>query len=142
MAPKKGTKNPKNPNSNLFRRLTRIFSGPIIDYRAQTIRKYRRSQLDKFAQTFRSLSGQQFKKSSYNPFHNLQSNIISSQNRVERYADFDQMEYTPEIASALDIYADEMTTSSDLQPLLRIDCTNEEIKTVLHTLYHNILNIE
>ena len=142
MAPKKDTKNPKNPNSNLFRRLTRIFSGPIIDYRAQTIRKYRRSQLDKFAQTFRSLSGQQFKKSSYNPFHNLQSNIISSQNRVERYADFDQMEYTPEIASALDIYADEMTTSSDLQPLLRIDCTNEEIKTVLHTLYHNILNIE
>jgi hypothetical protein len=74
--------------------------------------------------------------------HNLQSNVISSQNRVERYADFDQMEYTPEIASALDIYADEMTTSSDLQPLLRIDCPNEEIKTVLHTLYHNILNIE
>jgi len=142
MAPKIDKKNPKNPNSNLFKRLTRIFSGPIIDYRAQTIRKYRRSQLDKFAQTFKSLSGQQFKKASYNPFHNLQSNIISAQNRVERYADFDQMEYTPEIASALDIYADEMTTSSDLQPLLRIDCPNEEIKTVLHTLYHNILNIE
>ena len=142
MAPQIQTKNPKNPNSNLFKRLTRIFSGPIIDYRAQTIRKYRRTQLDKFAKTFRSLSGQNFKKASYNPFHNIQSNVISAQNRVERYADFDQMEYTPEIASALDIYADEMTTSSDLQPLLRIDCPNEEIKTVLHTLYHNILNIE
>jgi hypothetical protein len=68
MAPKIQTKNPKNPNSNLFKRLTRIFSGPIIDYRSQTIRKYRRSQLDKFAQTFKSLSGQQFKKASYNPF--------------------------------------------------------------------------
>ena len=142
MAPKIDKKNPKNPNSKLFKRLTRIFSGPIIDYRAQTIRKYRRTQLDKFAKTFKSLSGQNFKKASYNPFHNLQSNVISAQNRVERYADFDQMEYTPEIASALDIYADEMTTSSDLQPLLRIDCPNEEIKTVLHTLYHNILNIE
>lgn len=142
MASKIQKKNPKNPNSNLFKRLTRIFSGPIIDYRSQTIRKYRRTQLDKFAKTFKSLSGQHFKKSTYNPFHNIQSNVISSQNRVERYADFDQMEYTPEIASALDIYADEMTTSSDLQPLLRIGCPNEEIKTVLHTLYHNILNVE
>ena len=142
MAPRINVKNPKNPNSNLFKRLTRIFSGPIIDYRSQTIRKYRRAQLDKFAQTFKSLSGQNFKKVTYNPFENLQSNIISSQNRVERYADFDQMEYTPEIASALDIYADEMTTSSDLQPLLGITCSNEEIKTVLHTLYHNILNVD
>ena len=141
MAPKINKKNPKNPNSDLFKRLTRIFSGPIIDYRAQTIRKYRRTQLDKFAKTFKSLSGQQYKKASYSPFQNLSSNIIGSQNRVERYADFDQMEYTPEIASALDIYADEMTTSSDLQPLISIDCPNEEIKTVLHSLFNNIMNI-
>ena len=57
-------KNPANQESELFKRLTRLFSGPIIDYRAQTIRKYRRAQLDKFAQTFKSLSGQQFKKAS------------------------------------------------------------------------------
>jgi hypothetical protein len=59
-----------------------------------------------------------------------------------RYTDFDQMEYTPEIASALDIYADEMTTSSDLQPLIKINCPNEEIKTILDALYHNVMNIE
>ena len=139
---RRNIKNPKNPKSNLYKTLTRLFSGPIIDYRSQTIRKYRRAQLDKFAKTFKSLSGQQFKKATYNPFHNLQSNVISAQNRVERYADFDQMEYTPEIASALDIYADEMTTSSDLQPLLKIDCSNEEIKTVLQSLYHNVMNVE
>jgi hypothetical protein len=52
------------------------------------------------------------------------------------------MEYTPEIASALDIYADEMTTSSDLQPLLTIKCPNEEIKAVLSELYHTVLNID
>ena len=142
MPPRKHIKNPKNPKSNLYKTLTRLFSGPIIDYRSQTIRKYRRAQLDKFAKTFKSLSGQQFKKASYNPFHNFQSNIISAQNRVERYADFDQMEYTPEIASALDIYADEMTTSSDLQPLITIATQNEEIKTILHSLYHNIMNVE
>ena len=52
------------------------------------------------------------------------------------------MEYTPEIASALDIYADEMTTSSELSPLLTIDCPNEEIKSILKSLYINTLNVE
>ena len=52
------------------------------------------------------------------------------------------MEYMPEIASALDIYADEMTTSTFINELLRIDCKNFEIKQILHDLYHNILNIE
>jgi hypothetical protein len=67
---------------------------------------------------------------------------MHSQNRNERYVDFDQMEFMPEIASALDIYADEMTTSSDLKPLLKIDCPNQEIKSVLDVLYHNILNVD
>ena len=41
----------------------------------------------------------------------MQANFMTNQARAERYIDFDQMEYTPEIASGLDIYADEMTTS-------------------------------
>ena len=52
------------------------------------------------------------------------------------------MEYTPEIASALDIYADEMTTSSPLQQMLNITCPNEEIKSIIHTLFYSVLNIE
>jgi hypothetical protein len=52
------------------------------------------------------------------------------------------MEYTPEIASALDIYADEMTTHSSLSPMLNIACPNEEIKAVLQSLYHDIMNVE
>jgi len=56
--------------------------------------------------------------------------------------DFDQMEFTPEIASALDIYADEMTTSSVISPMMNIDCSNEEIKSILETLYYDILNLE
>ncbi len=70
------------------------------------------------------------------------ANMISNRNRSERYVDFDQMEYMPEIASSLDIYADEMTTHSDLQPMLKIKCPNEEIKSILHALYHNVLNVE
>ncbi len=134
--------NPANQQNRLFKQLTRIFSGPIVRYRSQTGRQIRRRDMDNYAARFKSASGQQFKKSEYYAYERMQSNAFVNQNRSERYADFDQMEFTPEIASALDIYADEMTTSSDLTPLLAIKCHNEEIKAVLETLYHNVLNIE
>ena len=134
--------NPKNDISPLFRRLTRLFSGPIVNFRQQQQRRFKRRSLDNYASRFTSASGKQFQKTTYNPFETLGSAFMANQNRGERYQDFDQMEYTPEIASALDIYADEMTTSNQLQPLLNIECPNEEIKSVLHTLYYNVLNIE
>mgnify|MGYP001198865578 FL=1 len=136
------TKNSKNSESILFRRLTKLLSGPIVARRTQTGRRLRRIDLDKYSSRFRSASGKQFKKTAYDPFSNLQANVMANQHRAERYVDFDQMEYTPEVASALDIYADEMTTSSQLRPLLNIDCPNEEIKSVLSALFYNILNIE
>ena len=107
--PKQG-KNPANRQSMLFKSLTRLFSGPIINYRSQSGRRIRRQHLDKFSSRFRTASGQQFKKSLYSPLDQVSTNAIANQRRVERYVDFDQMEYTPEIASSLDIYADEMTT--------------------------------
>jgi hypothetical protein len=134
-------KNPRNPQSELFKSLTRLFSGPIINYRSQTGRKIRRQHLDKYSSRFRSASGQQFKRSTYNPLDVVAVNAIANQRRSERYIDFDQMEYMPEIASSMDIYADEMTTHSSLQPMLKIHCTNEEIKAVLDVLFHNIMNI-
>jgi len=96
--------------------------------------------MDKYASQFRSASGQQFKRSQLYAFSNMQNAIMINHNRSERYVDFDQMEYTPEIASALDIYADEMTTHSALQPMLNIKCRNDEIKGILQSLYHNVLN--
>ena len=134
--------NPRNQQNRLFKQLTRIFSGPIVRYRSQTGRQIRRRDMDNYAARFQSASGQQFKKSEYHAYEKMQANAYVNQNRSERYSDFDQMEYMPEIASALDIYADEMTTSSELTPLLSIKCHNDEIKTVLETLYHNVLNIE
>ena len=134
--------NPKNPASTLFRRLTRLFSGPIINYRSQTTRQLRRRHLDKYASKFNDVAGQKFQRHSYNPFDNLTANIMNQQNRAQRYMDFDQMEFTPEIASAMDIYADEMTTSSIITPMMNIDCSNEEIKSILETLYYDILNLE
>lgn len=135
------TKNPNNPQSELFRRLTRLFSGPIVNWRTQMNRKIRRTSLDKYATQFKSASGQQFKKSEYSPFDIMHSKIMAQQNRAERYVDYEQMEYMPEIASALDIYADEMTTHTALTPMLSIQCSNEEIKAILRSLYDNVLNV-
>ena len=134
--------NPRNKDSMLFRQLTRLFSGPIVNYRAQTQRKFRRRALNKFEGVFKSAQGLQFKKTAYNPFDGLNSDHLLHQDRALRYNDFDQMEFTPEIASAMDIYADEITTSTNLTPLLSIDCYNQEIKDILNALYHNVLNVE
>jgi len=141
----KHTNNPRNPGSPLFKRLTRLFSGPLINYRAQFTRQDRRVALDKYKHRFKSLSGQQFKAAQDNLSRNynlLTSMAMRNQNRNERYIDFDQMEYMPEIASALDIYADEMTTSNEYNQLMEIECRNDEIKTILHSLFYDALNIE
>jgi len=135
-------RNPNNPASDLFKSLTKIFSGPIVNRRTQSGRRLRRNQLDKYSSRFKSASGQQFKRANNLPFSHIQPQMMNQHNRTERYVDFDQMEYTPEIASALDIYADEMTAHSALQPMLTIKCHNEEIKAVLGSLYSEVLNIE
>jgi len=134
-------RNPYNNQNSLFKSLTKLFSGPIVNRRTQTGRQLRRRDLDKYSSRFKSTSGLQFKKSEYNPMNMTAINAISNRSRTERYHDFDQMEYTPEIASSLDIYADEMTTYSSLTPMLHIKCPNEEIKYILHSLYYDILNV-
>ena len=134
--------NTRNPQSLLFRRLTRLLSGPLTNYRTQTNHRLKRIDLDKYASRFTSASGKDFKKTAYNPYDSLQAQAMASQARTERYVDFDQMEYTPEIASALDIYSDEMTTHSDLHKIIDIKCDNEEIKLLLQSLYYDVLNIE
>ena len=141
MADNSSKRNIRNPGSTLFKKLTRIFSGPIVNYKSQRITKGRSRTLGKY--NFNSLSGQEFKKvDGYNPFAEIQSGQLAAAARAERYLDFDQMEYYPELASALDMYSDEITTSSDLQKLLKIKCPNDEIKSVLESMFYKALNIE
>jgi len=134
-------KNPRNPDSPLYKRLTKLFSGPLINYRSQNTRQLRRRRLDKYAKTFKDVAGQKFERVGYSPFDNHSSYMMGTQSRLQRYADFDQMEYTPEISSALDIYADEMTTHSSIKKVLLIESNDEEVKGILDTLFYNVLNI-
>jgi hypothetical protein len=133
--------NPRNADSTLFRRLTRLFSGPIVNYDKPAVTRGTRRDVQKY--TFTSSTGRAFKKKEYyNPFGDLSNKVLYNRNRQIRYTDFDQMEYVPEIASALDIYADEITTSTILNPLLHIDCHNREIKDIIQALLYSVLNID
>ena len=144
MAPRnaKQGKNPVNRQSTLFKQLTKLFSGPIINYRSQSGRRIRRQHLDKFSSRFKTASGQQFKRESYNPLDTIAANAITNQRRTERYIDFDQMEYMPEIASSMDIYADEMTTFSALSPIksstTSLPATPDAIPAAIFTVLVNI----
>ena len=133
--------NPRNNQSALFKRLTRLFSGPIVDYDRPSVVRGSRRDITKY--TFTSSTGREFKKKEYfNPFGDLTNKVLYNRNKQMRYTDFEQMEYMPEIASALDIYADEITTSTAFNPLINIDCHNREIKDILDTLLYNVLNSE
>ena len=134
-------KNTKNSESALFKRLTRLFSGPIINYRSQSTRQLRRRRMDKYANTFKDVMGQKFERYDYNPYNNFSSFAMQTQSRLQRYNDFDQMEFTPEIASALDIYSDEMTTFNVYNTMLSVKSSNEEIKGILKILFNQVLNI-
>jgi len=138
--PKRSSENPRNPENPLYKALTRLFSGPIVNYRHEQVRKYRRKELDKFNWT--SASGKEFKKADYEKNYSFYGDFMLNQNRSERYLDFEQMEYMPELNSALDIYADEMTTATEVRKMLTVDCPNQEIKTALDILYYDVLNVD
>ena len=79
-------KNMRNPASPLFKRLTRLLSGPLVNYKQQTVRQDRRSNLDKYRFRFRSMSGQEFKRADNNMgqnFNMMTSAAFRSQNRAE-----------------------------------------------------------
>jgi hypothetical protein len=133
--------NPKNEVSPLFKKLTKMFSGPLVNYKSQIPRNNKKRKLDKHGSDFRSLEGYKFKRRAYNAFDNLNTKHMNQIGRAERYSDFDQMEFYPLLHSAMDIYADEMTTHNELVKLLKIDCPNDEIKDVLDVLFYNVLNI-
>ena len=61
--------------------------------------------------------------------------------RLASYYDYESMEYTPEISAALDIYAEESTTTSQNGYVLQIYSESKRIKSVLADLFNNALDI-
>lgn len=133
--------NLKNKDSSLFKKLTKIFSGPLVTYRSKIVAKHRGKDVEKYGKRFNSLSDNSYRRESY--FYDAtRTHMLAIQTRMERYIDFDQMEFDPLLSSALDYYADEITTYSDYSKMLNVDCSNDEIKIILETLFYDVLAVE
>ena len=116
---------------NIFQRLTKLFrSGPVVKRR---VRQNVPGLSTSAAETF---------KRSHNDVYNNTLSAYGSFDRMSRYSDFAEMEATPEIASALDIYAEETVSADESGKVLHIFCEDELKKDLLETLFYDTLNVE
>jgi len=117
----------------LFNRLTKLFrSGPTIKRKVRTYTK-----ADKNASSAVEL----FKKH-HSDVYNTTLSAYGTFDRMARYSDFSEMESTPELASALDIYAEETVSQDAEGRVLHIYSDNRIVKELLETLFYDTLNID
>jgi len=117
---------------NLFKRLTRLFrSGPVV----------KRNVLRNTDRNYTSTAFDQFRKNQSQVYSNAMS-AYGTYDRMARYSDFSEMEYTPEIASALDIYSEEAVSADEAGKTLHIYSDNSKIKQILTDLFYDTLNVE
>lgn len=127
----------KEPKS-LFKRLTRLFrSGPVVKRKIKNL-----DTTVAIADKTKSSGTLLFQKSLSPTYATITSNAYNLSERLMRYTDYNEMEYTPEIAGALDIYADETCAQDDKGRILHVYSENEKIKELLEDLFYNTLNIE
>ena len=118
-------------NSNLFRRLTRLFrSGPVV-----------KRNIAKANDKYTSSAFEIFRKNQSRVYSNAMS-AYGTYDRMARYSDFSEMEYTPEIGSALDIYAEESVAADENGNVLHIHSDNTKIKQLLDDLFFDTLNVD
>lgn len=117
-------------DKSIWQRLTRLFrSGPVIRHKVAA------STPDEPIGTASAYKRE---------ISSLYVNALASYGQYERlarYADYGEMEYTPEIASALDIYADESTTKDEDGKVLTVTSPDAEIQEILEDLFYEILDI-
>ena len=116
---------------SLFNRLTKLFrSGPTV---RRKVKNYKPP-----------LAGEQLDVFGYgsNNVYNAALSAYGAFDRMSRYSDFSEMEATPEIASALDIYSEETVSVDEKGNSLHIYSDNRKIKELLENLFYDILNVE
>jgi hypothetical protein len=122
-----------NPNRNLFGRLTKLFrSGPIIRRRVKGMGQ-KTGSVSTALEVF---------KAAHSDVYNSTLSAYGAFDRMSRYSDFSEMEATPEIASALDIYAEETVSPGSDGKVLHIYSDNRKIQDLLENLFYDTLNIE
>lgn len=117
--------------ANLFTRLTKLFrSGPVVKRRVRNVR------------TAGASTALEVFKRAHSDVYNSTLSAYGAFDRMARYSDFSEMESTPEIASALDIYAEETVSSDEAGRVLHIYSENRKVQEILENLFYDVLNVE
>jgi len=118
-------------DENLFSRLTTLFrSGPVVKRRVRD-----------FVPSAKNTSAFELFRKTQSHVYSSAMSAYGSYDRMARYSDFQEMEYTPEIASALDIYAEESVAPDELGNVLHIYSENPAINRILNELFYDTLNV-
>jgi len=118
-------------NESLFNRLTRIFrTGPTVKRKVKApVGSSRSSAVELF-------------KRAQSDVYNSTLGTYGSFDRMARYSDFSEMEATPELASALDIYSEETVSPDEHGRVLHIYSDDSQKQELLSNLFHDTLNVE
>jgi len=121
----------KKGDENIFSRLTTLFrSGPVVKRRVKD-----------FTPSAKNTTAFELFRKTQSHVYSSAMSAYGSYDRMARYSDFQEMEYTPEIASALDIYAEESVAPDEHGNVLHIYSENQTIDRILNELFYDTLNV-
>lgn len=80
--------------------------------------------------------------SAKNYFYQHPNQIHGTFDRMTRFSDYAEMDTYAEINSALDIYASETVSADENGQVIKVISNNSQIKSIVNTLFNDILNIE
>lgn len=130
-------KNKKKANRSIFKDLDRIFRGKPL------VRRKVRPNDTRIAMPDKNSSGMAFFQKSVAPtYSNITSVAYNISERLVRYQDFQQMEATPELSKALDLYADETVSQDEKGQVLHIHSDDDRIQEELSDLFYGTLNTD
>ena len=122
-----------NQSESIFKRLTGLFrSGPVVKRKVRSLNT---------SSTKTSSAFELFRKTQSHVYSTAMS-AYGTYDRMARYSDFSEMEYTPEISSALDIYSEETVAADEKGKVLHIHSENPSIQKLLDELFFDTINVE
>jgi len=127
-----------NQYDSFFKKLTRLFkSGPVVRRKVKS-----QDTVVASGNSVYSSAAQLFSKTISPTYTALTANSFNSSERLMRFQDFIEMEQMPEIATALNLYADESCAQDDKGRSFHIYSDNPKIQEILEDLFYNVLNVE
>lgn len=133
-------------DKSFYTRLQRLFStGAIV--RNVGGKKLKIADTDKLQGTASNMMRERYARLHSSGYGAAQSsahtmNMAYQSQRIMLFRDYDIMDMDSIVSSVLDIYADEATIKNEEGEILKIECDDAEVKSILYNLYYDILNVE